>query len=258
MFRNVRSLISTVDEFNNNGGAHVLRTSYAYDPLRQIVSVTDDRNNVTGSEYDLFGRRTAIDNPDTGRTVFVYELADNLTARETASGQRITCLYEFNRLSKIRYPLFPANNVTYTYGAASLLGQAGNRVGRITRITDAAGTEDRLYRPLGEIVEESRTIPLPGGQPKTYVTRYQYDTWNRLQGLTYLDAEILTYGSSGLHGGFRRHRNPLRQACREFLRHRSTCRPRRIFARLSLDLNGPPQPTALRQGAKAASPPRSP
>jgi RHS repeat-associated protein len=203
MFRDVRELITTVNEFNN-GGAQVLRTSYAYDPLRQIVSVTDDRNNLTRIDYDLFGRRTAIDNPDTGRTAFVYDLADNLVAKETANlratGQRISYLYEFNRLKEIRYPVFPANNVTYTYGDASLLGQPGNRVGRITRITDAAGTEDRQYGPLGEIVFEQRAIPLQGGQVNTYVTRYEFDTWNRLQRMTYTDGELLTYSydSGGL------------------------------------------------------------
>jgi hypothetical protein len=38
-----------------------------------------------------------------------------------------------------------SNNVTYTYGAASARGQGGNTVGRITHITDAAGTVDRQY-----------------------------------------------------------------------------------------------------------------
>jgi RHS repeat-associated protein len=203
MFRDVRSLISTVNEFNNNGTV-VQRTSYAYDPLRQIVTVTDDRNNVTRIDYDLFGRRTAINNPDTGRTSFVHDLADNLTAKETANlraaGQRVTYTYEFNRLKEIRYPVFPANNVTYTYGAAALLGQPGNLVGHITRITDAAGTEDRQYGPLGEITFEQRAIPIQGNQVFTYVTRYEFDTWNRLQRMTYSDGELLTYSydSGGL------------------------------------------------------------
>jgi RHS repeat-associated protein len=202
-YREVRGLVTTASEFNN-GGAIVQRTSYAYDPMRQVVSATDDRNNVTRVEYDLFGRRTAIDNPDTGRTVLAYDLADNLVAKETANlraiSQRITYVYEFNRLKEIRYPVFPANNVTYTYGAATLLGQPGNLVGRITRITDAAGTEDRQYGPLGEIVFEQRTIPVQGGQVPTYVTRYEFDTWNRLQRMTYPDGELLTYAydSGGL------------------------------------------------------------
>jgi RHS repeat-associated protein len=204
MFRDVRALITTVNEFNN-GGAQVLRTSYAYDPLKQIRIVTDNNTNLTRVEYDLLGRRTAIDSPDAGRTAFVYDLADNLTAKETANlratGQKISYAYEFTRLKAISYPVFPENNVTYTYGPASLKGQPGNRVGRITKITDAAGTEERLYGPLGETVEEKRAIPLPGGQPRIYVTRYQFDTFNRLQVLTYPDNDTVVtynYDSGGL------------------------------------------------------------
>ncbi|NJO55353.1 MAG: RHS repeat protein [Rhodospirillales bacterium] len=203
MFRDVRALITSVNEFNA-GGAEVYRTSYTYDPMRQITRIADDRNNLTNVAYDLFGRRTAIDNPNTGRTAFTYDLADNMTAKETAklraSGQRITYTYEFNRLTRIDYPVFTGNSVSYAYGAPSLLGQPGNRVGRITRITDAAGSEERRYGPLGEIVEERRVIPLPGGAARTYVTRYEHDTWNRVQRMTYPDGEVVTYNydSGGL------------------------------------------------------------
>ena len=204
MFRDVRELITTVNEFNN-GGAQVLRTSYAYDPLKQITTVTDNNTNLTRVEYDTFGRRTSIDSPDAGRTAFIYDLADNLTAQETANlratGQKISYAYEFTRLKAISYPVFPENNVAYTYGPASLKGQPGNRVGRITKITDAAGTEERLYGQLGETVEEKRTIPLPGGQPRVYVTKYQFDTFNRLQVLTYPDNDTVVtynYNSGGL------------------------------------------------------------
>jgi RHS repeat-associated protein len=204
MFRDVRALITTVNEFND-GGAQVLRTSYAYDPLKQITSVTDNNNNLTRVEYDTLGRRTAIDSPDAGRTALAYDLADNLTAKETANlratGQRVSYAYEFTRLKAISYPVFPENNVTYTYGPASLKGQPGNRVGRITKITDAAGTEERLYGSLGETVEEKRTIPAPGNQNKTYLTKYLFDTFNRLQVLTYPDNDTVVtynYDSGGL------------------------------------------------------------
>ena len=110
MFRDVRALITTVNEFNN-GGAQVLRTSYAYDPLKQITTVTDDRNNLTRVAYDTFGRRTAIDSPDAGRTAFVYDLADNLTAKETANlratGQKISYAYEFTGSRRSATPSSP-------------------------------------------------------------------------------------------------------------------------------------------------------
>src|SRR5262249_32752283 len=61
-FHDVRSQITTVNEFNN-GGTAVFHTSYVYDPVRQITSVTDDQGNVTSVAYDLFGRRAAINSP---------------------------------------------------------------------------------------------------------------------------------------------------------------------------------------------------
>ena len=60
-------------------------TSYAYDPMKQIVQVADDKNNTTTIAYDNFGRRTVIDNPDTGKTETQYDLASNVIARITAN-----------------------------------------------------------------------------------------------------------------------------------------------------------------------------
>src|SRR5215470_6953717 len=84
-------------------------------------------------------------------------------------------------------------------------GQAGNVAGRITQIKDAAGTENRLYGPLGEIVQETRKVPV-GNQVNTYVTQFTYDTWNRLAQMVYPDTpngEVLTYSydSGGLVNG---------------------------------------------------------
>src|SRR5262245_36063867 len=74
--------------------------------------------------------------------------------------------YQFNGVTAITDPNFPASNVTYTYGAASL-PWVGNVVGRITHITDGAGMEDRLCGSLGEIVSETGAIPIQGGQVNT-------------------------------------------------------------------------------------------
>jgi YD repeat-containing protein len=134
-YRDVRSQITTVNEFNN-GGSAVYHTSYAYDPVRQITDFTDDQGNVISVSYDLFGRRTGINSPDAGLTTFTFDLADNLIAKQTANlrtaSQQVTFGYQFNRVTAITYPNFPVNNVTYTYGAASQRNPSliGNVVGR--------------------------------------------------------------------------------------------------------------------------------
>ncbi|GAB3001725.1 SpvB/TcaC N-terminal domain-containing protein [Saccharothrix stipae] len=193
-YTDVRELTTAVKEFNPAGGQPVIWTSYGHDPLAQLTSATDDHGNVTTSAYDDFGRRTVVDSPDSGRTETAYDLTDNpvrrVTAKLAATGQAIEYDYDQNRLVRIRYPVFAANNVTYTYGGP---GAPNNGAGRITAITDGAGSAAREYGPLGEITSESRTVSVQGNQTRSYTTRYRYDTWNRMLALTYPDGEVLSY-----------------------------------------------------------------
>jgi RHS repeat-associated protein len=193
LFRDVDDDITSV-KLLNNGGGQTLWTSYGYDPLDQIVTVTDAKNNVTRAKYDNFGRRTEIDSPDAGRTEFVFDLAGNLhrkiTANLRAASQAITYNYDFNRIAQALYPQFPANNATYTYGAP---GAAFNRAGRAWKIQAESGLRERDFGPLGEIVKEKRTVDSFTGPDPVYTTLYRYDTWNRLQALTYPDGEVLDY-----------------------------------------------------------------
>ncbi|UVS78199.1 SpvB/TcaC N-terminal domain-containing protein [Actinokineospora sp. UTMC 2448] len=210
-YDNVRELTTSVQEFNPAGGQPVIWTSYDHDPLGQLTAVTDDQGNATTAEYDLFGRRTVVDSPDSGRTVTEFDLTDNpirkVTAKLAQSGHAIEYDYEFNRLSKIRYPLFTANDVTYTYGAP---GAPNNGASRVVAMTDGAGSLTREYGPLGEVTRESRTVTVQGGQVREYATQYRYDTWNRVLDITYPDGEVLSYrynsgglvdGATGTKGG---------------------------------------------------------
>jgi len=192
-YRDVRELITSIKEYNQGTA---IWTSYAYDPLKQITKVIDDKNNTTTITYDSLGRRTTIDNPNTGKTETVYDLASNVTAKITANlkneGKQINYDYDYNRLKSITYPNFTQNNITYEYGAS---GASDNRAGRITKVKDRSGTEERFYGKLGEITKEIKSIITftTPNSPEPYTTQYQYDTWGRLQKLNYPDGEILTY-----------------------------------------------------------------
>ncbi|MFI6603637.1 SpvB/TcaC N-terminal domain-containing protein [Nonomuraea sp. NPDC050536] len=193
-YSDVRRQTTSVKEFNPAGGQPVIQTSYGYDALGQHTSIVDDHNNTTRMTYDNFGRQTSLISPDTGRTDTVYDLAGNvtkkITAKLAAESKAVEYDYDFNRISAIRYPIFTANNVTYTYGAP---GAANNAADRITSIVDGAGTVAREYGPLGEVTKETRTVSEQGSHTASFTTEYRFDTWNRALSMTYPDGEVLTY-----------------------------------------------------------------
>lgn len=194
-YRDVRELITGVVEEQG------LTTAYEYDFLKQITKVTDDAANKTLVTYDKLGRRTSIDNPDTGLVKTVYDAASNVTRKITANlraeGKAIEYAYDRTRLTGITYPDFTGNDVTYQYGLGDLLDNGKNQVGRIIETTHQGGTDLNEYGKLGEITKQTRTINVaaPGnnGPVPTYVTDYFFDTFGRLLTLTLPDGELVTH-----------------------------------------------------------------
>ncbi|MBD1556275.1 hypothetical protein HC752_04935 [Vibrio sp. S9_S30] len=200
-YKDVRGRITTVAQHNPIGDHANILTSYQYSAVNELLNVTDNLNNVTSVIYDLAGRRTHIDSPDMGLTESVYDNASNVVQKITANlreqGMAISYDYDYERLSGITYPIHAVNNVNYYYGEP---GAADNTAGRLSRVSDASGTEYYKYGALGEIIHTKRTVTtLTGSAPKTYQTRYRYDSWNRLRELTYPDGELLIhdYDSGG-------------------------------------------------------------
>jgi RHS repeat-associated protein len=196
-YRDVRSRITAIKELNQ-GGQQVIWTGYGYDALDRLTRVRDHKNNLTQVAYDRLGRRTTLDNPDTGRITYGYDLASNRISEADATmavGTSIRYRHDHHRLIEILYPKSTADNVTYAYGAA---GAPGNQAGRITKVKDRSGTEEFYYGKLGETIKQVRTFTAvvqaqSAKAPPVYTTEYSYDSFGRLATLTYPDSEVLTY-----------------------------------------------------------------
>ena len=132
-------------------------TSYDYDPVNELIKVTDDQGNVITMAYDQFGRKTSDIHPDAGTTNYKYDLAGNLVEKTTANlqsgGAGIKYTYDRERLVKITYPINPQNNVTFTYGAP---GATFFRAGRVSTQQDGSGTQQFFYNPMGAVVKNIR------------------------------------------------------------------------------------------------------
>ena len=80
------------------------------------------------------------------------------------------------------------NDVEYTYGTS------GNETGRLVHIVDGSGSYECFYDALGNVIEDIRTIALPGSDDVyRFQTKYTYDSWGRMDSMAYPDGEVVSY-----------------------------------------------------------------
>ena len=152
-------------------------TNVVYDAQGRPVSVTDPKGSATTYVYNGFGERIQRISPDSGTTVYRYDLNGNVTQIVDGAGSVVNYTYDaLDRVLTANYPGDPAVNVTYKYDEPD----AGVGVGRLTSVTDAAGTLSRTYDERGNVVSEVRRR---GGV--TLATAYAYDAADRLVSVGY-------------------------------------------------------------------------
>jgi len=203
------NLDETAYGYDGNGNrvrledANLNTTSYEYDPLNRLVktidaafgetlvrydmqgnraAITDPLGNVTAYGYDGFDNQVRLDSPDTGTTVFEYDAAGNRTAATDARGLRTEYRYDaLNRLSSIDY-VDDSLYVTFTYDTGK------NGIGRLTGMTDAAGTEGYSYDPRGNLTGVVRVT-----DGIKYSVGYTYNAAGRLTQIVYPSGMTVDY-----------------------------------------------------------------
>ena len=174
-----------------------ITVKYNYDPVGQVMTVQHPNGKETKYAYDLLGRKLMVNHPDAGETDMTYDAAGNLLTKLTAELRKsisdkgyISYTYDFERLHEVLYPENLFNRVTYTYGKA---GDKYNRAGRLALVEDASGGEAYYYGRQGEVTKTVRTVMASVADIRTYVYGATYDSWNRVQTMTYPDGEVVTY-----------------------------------------------------------------
>jgi RHS repeat-associated protein len=168
-------------------------TKFTYDPHDRTLTVTDPNNNVTSFVYDGFGDTIQQASPDSGTTIYHFDSDGNLTSKTDALPVVTNNSYDaLDRLLTTTYPADPAENVAYTYDQTS--AGFGFGIGRLTSLTDAAGSLTRSWDERGNMLTEVRT-----GGGTVLPTRYSYDPASRIASITYPDTALMTnqYNSAG-------------------------------------------------------------
>ena len=144
LYRSIREELVAVDQVNKIRGTDNIHlvTRYAYDPLSQLVTITDAKENVTTAVYDTVGKMVALTSADAGLTEWRYDRAGNAAVRETpnlrAVGKLINYVYNKDRLERVDYPTSAPVSTSTATRARPAPTTASSRAGSRPRSTSQA------------------------------------------------------------------------------------------------------------------------
>ena len=187
----VQEYTGTYTTCTTSVGSPYSTTTYAYDVLGNLKTVTDTKGNVSTMTYDTLSRKTSMHDPDMGNWSYVYDAAGNLTRQTDAKGQQIHFQYDAlnRRVQKDYGPQQPlgAGNVNYVYD-----GSTDFRKGRLQKVLDGAGITTFYYDNMGQVTRTDKAV-----SGTTYTTQTTYDTLGRVLTLTYPDTSTVTHTYNG-------------------------------------------------------------
>ncbi len=173
-------------------------TQYTYDERNLLKTVTDAAGNVATINYDGFGRKTDMTDPDMGNWRYRHDALGSLSAQIDAKRQAINLYYDdLNRLKGKTYTTSPVNPDTYQppadpdyagYTVKYYYDAGANGLGRRTSMVDASGTTTWTYNALGQATNETRNI-----ESVNYSLGATFDAFGRPRTQTLPSGEGLTY-----------------------------------------------------------------
>ena len=141
-------------------------TTTVYDPVGNVLAVTEPNGNTTNNQYDAVNRLTRTTNAAGDVTEFAYDPVGNLVSKKLPNGNVISYLYDaVNRLVDESDSLGPVRTLGY------------DNVGNRTSEVDGNGhTTAYAYDALNRLV----TVV----DPLSHTTTYQYDFVGNLVKMT--------------------------------------------------------------------------
>ncbi|MGG6462615.1 RHS repeat-associated core domain-containing protein [Solilutibacter silvestris] len=165
-------------------------TQLTYDANDHLTQVLDPKGLATTYGYNGLGDLTQLTSPDTGATGYTYDAAGNRLTQTDARG--VTSNYAYDALNRLVAASYSDSNYnqSYTYDAVQGVCQAGEQTakGLLTGTQAKGATTQYCYDRWGQLVRKVQTVG-----SLTQVTRYAYDTYGRMQGLTYPDGGVVDY-----------------------------------------------------------------
>ena len=176
------------------------QTQWVYDPVGNLLSLTDANNHTTGYSYDADNQLLTVTAPDSTTTTYTYDGNGNRVTRTDANDHVTTYAYDAaNRLISVLTPL----NATWTYGYDA----DGNRVQTVSPTGTTTYGYDQLDRETSVAYSDgtpSVAYAYDANGNRTQMTdgagtqSYGFDALNQLTGVTRgADSFSYTYDPAG-------------------------------------------------------------
>ena len=177
-------------------------TTYTYDVLDNLTSITDELGFVTTYGYDMQSRRVSSDDPDAGEWTYSYDPAGNRIETTDAEQQVIIGVFdELNRQVELRKSSTTGTLLaSWDYDAA---GRKGLLIASTAREGGQNYTLDNLtYDARDRLTSKRYVIPAPSSVAGNYTFSYGYDRADHRTSITYpaaggLSSETVTTAFSG-------------------------------------------------------------
>jgi len=182
-------------------------TTYQYDVLGNLRTVTQGGLTSRNFSYDSLSRLLSASNPESGTTSYVYDADGNLTSRtrpapnQTNAGTTVTANYTpdaLHRTTAITYSDGTTPSSTFEYDQSSVSGHSPqNPIGRLTYETSANGTAGAVfsYDTMGRVLNEWECTPQNCGT-SSFPVAFGYDWAGGLTSLNNGVGTTFTYASN--------------------------------------------------------------
>jgi RHS repeat-associated protein len=190
------------------------RTLYTYDALGNLLRVDQKGTAPSDSSqwrtrtftYDSLSRLLTANNPESGIITYSYDADGNLLQKTSPAPNQTgtatqTVSYCYDALHRVIGKGYGAQScplatpvVTYAYDTGA------NAKGKLTSLTDQAGTASYTYDILGRLTAETRTLTGANNAAISKSLSYDYNLDGSLKTLHYPSGAAVTYapGAAGL------------------------------------------------------------
>ena len=172
-------------------------TTFTYNTVGQLTSVTNPLNQTTTYQYDGSGNLSTIINANS-QTAATYTYDSYTRVRTFTDSEGWTVTYDYDAADRVTKKTYPDSTVeSYVYANLDLVSYT-DREGRqwtyaydanrrLTSITDPRNAQTQFgYNRSGQITSLT--------DPRTNVTQWAYDVQGRLTSKQYPDTSTVSYG----------------------------------------------------------------